>query len=99
MKRILPLAGLLLAAILPGCAAGGAYVGRYGPPPPPRYGIVGVTPGPGFVWCDGFWDWRGGRWFWVSGGWRRPPHRRAVWVPGYWHEEHSRYRFHRGYWR
>jgi hypothetical protein len=69
------------------------------PPPPPRAGIVGYAPGPGYVWCDGYWDLRGGRWFWVNGFWNRPPHQRAVWVPSYW-ERHGRdYRFHRGRWR
>jgi hypothetical protein len=100
MKKMLPFATLLLATVLTGCAAGGGYaVMRYGPPPAPRYGIVGVAPGPGYAWADGYWDQRGGRWFWVNGVWRRPPHARAVWVPGSWREEHGRYRFHRGYWR
>ena len=84
MKKLLPFATVLLATLLTGCAAGyggysGGYVARYGPPPPPRYGIVGVAPGPGYLWADGFWDLRGGRWFWVNGSWRRPPHRR--WNP------------------
>jgi hypothetical protein len=100
MKKLLPFATLLLATVLTGCAAGGGYaVLRFGPPPAPRYGIVGAAPGPGYAWADGYWDWRGGRWFWVNGVWRRPPHPRAVWVPGSWAEDHGRYRFRRGYWR
>ena len=100
MKRLLPFATVLLATVLTGCAGSGVYVGtRYGPPPPPRYGFVGVAPGPGYVWTDGYWDWRGSRWYWVNGAWRRAPRARAVWVPGSWQQEHGRYRFRRGYWR
>jgi hypothetical protein len=99
MKKLLPLATLLFATVMTGCAAGGAYVVRYGPPPAPRYGIVGFAPGPGYVWADGYWGWSGGRWFWVNGVWRRPPYPRAAWVPAYWVPDHGRYRFHRGYWR
>ncbi len=69
------------------------------PPPPARYGAVGYAPGPGYVWCDGYYDWRGGRWFWVNGFWNRPPRARAVWIPAFW-EPHGRgYKFHRGKWR
>jgi hypothetical protein len=99
MKKLLPVAALLFTAVLTGCAANGAYVVRYGPPPPPRYGIVGMAPGPGYAWTEGYWDWRGGNWFWVGGAWLRPPRPRAVWVPGYWRGEHGRYRFYRGHWR
>jgi len=99
MKKLLPAATLLMATLFTSCAANGAYVARYGPPPPPRYGMVGRAPGPGYVWTDGYWDWRGGNWFWVNGVWLRPPHPRAVWVPGYWHGERGHYRFYRGHWR
>jgi len=97
-RKMLSIAALMAAAVMSGCAAQGAYVVRYGPPPP-RYGVVGVAPGPGFVWTDGYWDWRGSNWFWVSGRWVRPPHARAVWVRPEWRHEGNGWRFHRGYWR
>ena len=97
MKKILLLSGVLLGTVLTGCASA-AYV-QYGPPPPPRYGLMGYAPGPGYVWTDGYWDLRGGRWFWVGGAWLRPPRARAVWVPGAWREDGHRWRFRRGYWR
>jgi hypothetical protein len=85
MKRFLLLGVALSGMFLTGCVAGNGYAAvRFGPPPPPRYGVMGYAPGPGFVWTDGYWDWRGGRWFWVDGRWREDGHR---------------YRFHRGYWR
>ena len=102
--KILAGAALALGAVLSACAPGGGYYAgvRYGPPPP-RYGVIGVAPGPGYVWTDGYWDWRGGGWAWAPGRWARPPYPHARWAPGYWEErrEHGRrgYRFHRGYWR
>jgi WXXGXW repeat (2 copies) len=86
--------GLALSA----CGGGGAYYVRV-PPPAPRYGVIGVAPGPGYVWADGFWDWRGGNWFWVRGRWQRPPRRHATWVPGHWVSGRHGYRRVPGHWR
>jgi len=99
MKKLLSLSALLVAAGFSGCAGSGVYVSHYGPPPAPRYGVVGVAPGPGYVWTEGYWDRHGNNWVWVTGSWRRPPHPHAVWVPGYWQDEHGHHRFHHGYWR
>ncbi len=99
MKKLLLIGTILLGTMLSACATGGAYAVRIGPPPPPRYGVMGYAPGPGYAWTDGYWDWRGGRWFWMNGVWLRPPHRRSVYVPGVWVQSNRRYRFHRGYWR
>lgn len=90
------LAGSLLTAC--GGGYGGSYYVQYGPPAP-RYAVVGVAPGPGYVWTQGYWDWRGHNWAWVEGRWLRPPRAHAVWVAPEWRREGSRYRFHRGYWR
>jgi hypothetical protein len=49
-------------------------------PPPPIAEVVGVAPGPGFVWVGGFYHWYGGRWVWNRGHWGRPPHPGAAWV-------------------
>ena len=98
--RFALLTGLLAGSLgLTSCAVS-AYRGyRIGPPPPARYGVVGYAPGPGYVWCDGYWNLRGRNWVWASGYWARPPRPQAVWVRPYW-EPHGRgYRFHRGYWR
>ena len=98
-RKLLPLASVLLGTILSACAVDGGYAVRYGPPPPPRYGMAGVAPGPGYVWTDGFWESRAGSWSWVGGRWVRPPRPRAVWVPGSWSQTHRGWTFRRGYWR
>jgi hypothetical protein len=100
MKRLLLTSAVFLGSILTGCAGGGYYASaRIGPPPPPRYGVMGYAPGPGYVWAEGFWDLRGGRWAWQQGRWMRPPRRGAVWVPHEWRQERGRYQMRRGYWR
>src|SRR5687768_6103403 len=44
------------------------YVNAY--PPEPQYEVVTASPGAGYVWIDGYWDWRGGSWVWVNGHWQ-----------------------------
>lgn len=102
MKRamkgnLLAATAVLAGTILTGCA-GGAYVVAAGPPPP-RYGMMGYAPGPGYVWTEGFYDLRGSAWVWVPGTWQRPPRRGVTWVASAWHQEGRSWRFHRGYWR
>ena len=97
MKRTFWLVPVLAMVSAVGCAAGGAYY--VAPPPPaPVVGVVGYAPGPGYVWIDGFWDWRG-HYVWVPGYWGRPPHPRAAWVAGRAFYGHGRYHYKRGYWR
>jgi hypothetical protein len=99
MNRKILLPFTLLAAGLSSACAGNAYVvARTAPPPPRAVGFVGVAPGPGYVWVDGYWNWRN-NWVWVPGSWVRPPRHRAVWVPGYWSQHGRNYRFHQGHWR
>jgi hypothetical protein len=99
MKTTL-LASLLLAA---GSVFGAQIdIGvRIGPPPPPR--VVRVrpaSPGPDFVWVEGYWYPTGHSYKWHEGYWTRPPYPGAVWVvprhdgkqffEGYWEGEHGR---------
>lgn len=97
-KRWLSAGFVILGTLLSGCAANGAAVVRFAPPPP-RYAVIGVAPGPGYVWTEGFWDWRGANYVWVAGRWMRPPRLRAVWVSGAWVEGRCGYEFRRGHWR
>lgn len=97
MRRRLALPLLMTLGLSLGACAGGYYV-RVAPPPP-RYGVIGYAPGPGYVWTDGYWDWRGGNWFWVGGRWMHPSRAGAVWVAPRWVPYGHRYRFVHGYWR
>ena len=97
-KAILPFALLLLSGVSAWAQPGYAYV-RIAPPPPPRYAVVGVAPGPGYVWTEGYWNLRGPRWVWAPGRWMRPPRYRAAWVPAYWAPRGRGYYFVRGRWR
>src|SRR4051812_17070665 len=54
---------------------------RIGPPPRPR--VVRVrpaSPGPGYVWIDGYWYADRGRYRWHEGYWSRPPYEGSTWV-------------------
>jgi len=98
-QKLLAGAVLLAGTLFAACGAGyGAYYAQYAPPAP-RYAVVGVAPGPGYVWTPGWWDWRGHDWRWREGAWMRRPHSRAVYVAPEWRREGRGYRFHRGYWR
>jgi len=97
-KTLLAVAILLVApTFMPAAHVDlGLAVGTPPPPPPPAYvaGPVGVAPGPGYVWVDGYWNWVGGRWVWVPGAWVLPPHGHRVWVA-----PAIDFRWHGGHWR
>jgi hypothetical protein len=72
---------------------------RVAPPAPVRVGVVGVAPGPGYVWVGGYQRWNGSGYVWVAGRWVRPPRAGVVWVsPRYVHSGGG-WVFHTGYWR
>jgi|SRR5271157_1048808 len=98
MNRKLWAASAVLAGALLTACGGGYVVAAYGPPPP-RYGVIGYAPGPGYMWTEGYWNLSGGSWVWVTGRWVRPPHPHAVWVGPEWRREGRGYRYYRGYWR
>jgi hypothetical protein len=96
-RSILGLA--LVATSLVGCGGGYGYYYAGTPPPPLRAEVIGVAPGPGYVWINGYWGSRGGRYAWVPGYYARPPHRGAHWEEPRWERHGDRYRFHEGRWR
>jgi hypothetical protein len=68
---------------------------RIGQPPPPR--VVRVqprSPGPGYVWVDGYWYPNRGRYVWHNGYWTRPPYEGTRWVGPH----HDGTMFYEGYW-
>jgi len=68
---------------------------QIGAPPPPRVlAVRPVSPGPGFLWVEGYWYPVGHRYEWHPGYWSRPPYEGARWVPPH----HDGQRFFAGYW-
>jgi hypothetical protein len=101
------LATVALAAMLAGevpIAQAVVFV-RTPPPRPLSVGVVGRSPGPGFVWTGGYWRWGRGRrgrragYAWVPGRWRRAPRTGAVWVAPRWRSSRGGYTFVSGRWR
>lgn len=98
-QKLLAASAVFLGTVLSACGGGysSAYVG-YGPPPP-RYGVVGVAPGPGYIWVDGYWNRYGNDWRWMNGRWAAPPRGYRTWERAEWRHEGGRWRFHEGRWR
>ena len=89
-----------LAAIsLTGCSGG--YVSAYTStaPPPIRVETYGPAPGPGYVWVNGYWGYRGNAYVWSPGRWDRPPRGRSRWEQGRWEQRGNRYHWRDGRWR
>lgn len=89
---------LALLVLCAGTALAQVSVGvgiRIGPPPRPRVvRVVPATPGPGYVWIDGYWFADGRRWRWHDGYWTFPPYPGARWVPA----RHDGTMFYAGFW-
>ncbi len=81
----------------PESAASTTQVIQYAPPPPPRETMF-VSPGYGYVWADGEWEWDG-RWVWCAGHWAYPPRTGVVWVVGRSWNDHRGWHSERGHWR
>jgi hypothetical protein len=69
------------------------------PPPPREEVIVGVAPGPSYVWVGGYWTWHHSNWYWVGGRWAPRPRPSAVWVPGHWESRGRGHVWITGHWR
>ena len=91
------LAGALLATTACAGSSGRVYI-RTGPPPV-RAEVVAVSPGPGYVWVPGYYQYRGNAYVWVGGRYERPPRSRARWVPGHWERDRRGWYFVDGHWR
>src|SRR5579872_4042601 len=95
MKRAM-LVMVFSAVAMVACGGGPVYYANV-PPPPIRAEVVGVAPGPGYVWVGGYWGWSGLAHVWVPGRWAVPPHRHARWVEPRWDRDGRHYRFHEGH--
>src|SRR5215467_8033017 len=78
-------------------ASGRVYI-RTGPPPL-RAEVVGVAPGPGYVWVPGYYRYERSGYVWVGGRYERPPRARARWTPAHWERDRRGWYFVEGHWR
>jgi len=58
-----------------------------------------VSPGPNYVWIDGYQRWDGNAYVWVPGRWDVPPHAGARWIAHRWVRRHGGWVFVEGRWR
>jgi len=94
------IAGLFLAAALfVSVASAVDVVIKLAPPRPVHIGAVGVAPGPGYVWIDGYHEYVGDHYVWHDGTWERPPHEHARWVAHRYVHRNGGYVFVQGHWR
>jgi WXXGXW repeat (2 copies) len=99
ITRLALSAGLIgLAACAPLPPPGVLFV-AVGPPAYYRPEVVGVAPGPGYVFIRGYWDWQGSAYAWVPGRWEQRPYPHAQWIAPRW--RHTREGWYRegGHWR
>lgn len=92
-------AALLPLAIAPALHAQiniGINIGT--PPPPLRYEVHPVYPGPGYAWRDGYWLPYRGTYRWHRGLWVRQPFADAYYVRPYYDHDDEGYRFRPGHW-
>jgi WXXGXW repeat (2 copies) len=75
----------LLALLVPASTAHAqvSFGIRIGAPPAPRVYRVPRSPGPDYVWVEGYWYPQGSRYMWHNGYWTRPPYEGAYWVEPY----------------
>ena len=75
------------------------YVDEAPPPPAPVREVVTVSPGPGYIWIDGCYEWSGAHYVWSRGHWAHPVHPGAVWVRGDWRHSRGHSVWVSGHWR
>jgi hypothetical protein len=56
-----------------------------------------ASPGAGYVWVNGEWEWNSGNYHWHEGSWQRAQEGRS-WKSGYWESGSKGYRWHKGRW-
>ena len=98
-KKYLAYLILPTAMFLSACSASARVAYAPFPPPPLRVEVMGVSPGPDYIWCDGYWDWENNAYIWIPGRWALRPFAGAIWFRGGWyhHTFHRGYHFHPGH--
>jgi hypothetical protein len=102
IKKTLLLLSLvgLLAMGMSACFYPAGYGVRVGFGPPAFRAEVALgSPGPGYYWVPGYYDWDGRGYAWIRGAWVVPPHPHALWVAPRYERRGRGYVYHRGHWR
>jgi hypothetical protein len=96
MKKtlLLAVAGIALAVF----PAMSEVVVRVGPPRPLVEARV-ASPGPGYIWTNGYHRWDGAQYVWTPGAWVQPPHPHAHWVAHKWVRRNGGWVLVEGHWR
>jgi hypothetical protein len=92
---ICAMAGALGLGVIPASAR--IYVSVA--PPAPVVEAPPPSPGVGYVWTPGYYNWNGSSYAWVNGAWALPPAHYHNYVAGRWVHHHRRYYFQQGHWR
>jgi len=93
MKNYLVAISIASCIAISGCAAG--YVTER--PKDVTY-VRPVSPGHGYVWVSGEWEYSGNRYHWREGSWQRAREGKT-WKPGYWEHNTKGYIWHKGGWQ
>ncbi|MGA8534478.1 MAG: hypothetical protein WB615_10260 [Candidatus Tumulicola sp.] len=72
-----------------------AYVYVSTSPPAAIVETVPASPGAGYAWVPGYYQWNGSRYVWVHGHYA---HHAGRWCGGHWRHEHRGYYWVNGYW-
>jgi len=67
-------------------------------PPEALYETMTTSPGCGYVWIDGYWNWNGYEWVWVSGRWVTEQQGYVYVQPYYDWADDGRYVYYPGHW-
>lgn len=91
----------IVAATLTACASAPPDNVVYVPNGPPalRTEVAVVSPGPGYAWVPGYWNWGGSDYVWVAGTWQNPPQPKAAWVAPTWKHTSRGWYVVNGHWR
>jgi hypothetical protein len=101
MHRLRTFIRLMLAftaVVVPSASYSGVFLSiTVAPPVLPVYAQP-VIPGPGYIWCPGYWAYGDDDYYWVPGTWVLPPAVGLLWTPGYWGWRDGVYVWSAGYW-
>lgn len=67
--------------------------------PVPPAEVTSASPGPDYVWVQGYYNWDGTNYHWVSGSWVKTPNPGATWIPAHWQTTNGGYVWVAGAWQ